>query len=339
MVVNGLNHCQDRFSDRHRNVPGPLRGFDARTGKGLVRGAGERHRAGWDITFSTPKTFGILWAAGTPQQRAVLERIQQEAIDQALQFMVSERLVEVRLGAGGRLRDVPADILVAKFSHFTSREGDPACHTHSVLLNLATHGTRVLTVEPKRTYGWQLVLGSWSGCKIWRLFFLLRRSEVRPANLASPRRSCSPEIAGNWRRCLLSSVRRQSVDWQRAASVVMAQGDSQAGLRTYAEHGSLDLIAGREAAQERVIEAWQEFRGSHGDDVLIVTRRNRDAVALNLIARDIMRQDGLVRGDDLKVRAVDRDDVPGLLLLAIGDKLRFGETLRQHRIRNGPAGL
>ena len=39
-------------------------GIDPRTGKGLVRGSGERHRAGWDITFSTPKTFGILWAAG-----------------------------------------------------------------------------------------------------------------------------------------------------------------------------------------------------------------------------------------------------------------------------------
>jgi conjugative relaxase-like TrwC/TraI family protein len=656
-------------------------GFDARTGKGLVRGAGERHRAGWDITFSTPKTFGILWAAGTPQQRAVLERIQQEAVDQALQFMVSERLVEVRLGAGGRLREAPADILVAKFPHFTSRQGDPACHTHSVLLNLATHGTRVLTVEPKRTYGWQLVLGSAfrtalsqklseiglvfrpagrdqfeiAGIPEAMITHFSKRSqqikacvgcdasaaEKEIANLSTrrskatvptemeleerwkrefatfdidpwtaaleaaraPRPQRSPEIIpdfdppeipgntcvalaastvlrtesvltrkallhrsfveaalhghsietvyneiakleaaeklfrldqdqvgqhwttpaiaaeeakllrlvaervpGSWfkseaaeaalsaaphlseeqrhairlatstdpvclleagagtgkttlikgvvdaarrsgleviglapswvaadelscsagieavaiarfrhelasgqrsipnantviivdeagmvgtrdmaaifeaatigatpgelnrspkillsgdrrqlasvsggsalkavsdiigRKATLSRVRRQSVDWQRAASVVMAQGDSQAGLRTYAEHGSLDLIAGREAAQERAIEAWKEFRRSHGDDVLIVTRRNRDAVALNLIARDILRLDGLVRGEDLKVRAVDRDDVPGPFLLAIGDKLRFGETLRQHRIRNGTRG-
>ncbi|WP_354257760.1 MobF family relaxase [Bradyrhizobium sp. F1.13.3] len=656
-------------------------GVDPRTGKPLVRGAGQQHRAGWDITFSTPKTFGILWAAGTPQQRAVLERIQQEAVDQALQFMVSERLVEVRLGAGGRSREAPADISVAKFPHFTSREGDPACHTHSVLLNLASHGKRVLTVEPKRTYRWQLVLGSAFrtalaqklceiGCALrpagrdqfeiagipeamikhfsrrsqqikacvgndasaaekeianlstrrskvtvptemeleerWKREFatfdidpwtavleagraprlqqspeitpdfdppeipgitcvataastllrtesvltrkaLLHRSFVEAAlhghsietvyneiaNLeaaeklvrldqsqagqhwttpaiaaeeakllrlvaqrvpgswfkseaveaalsAAPRLSeeqrqairlaastdpvCLLEagagtgkttlikgavdaarrsdlkvigLAPSWvaadelscsagieavaiarfrhelasgqrsipdantviivdeagmvgtrdmaaifeaatigsspgelnrspkillsgdrrqlasvgggsamkavsdiigRKATLSRVLRQSVDWQRAASVVMAQGDSQAGLRTYAEHGSLDLIAGRKAALERAIEAWQEFRRSHGDDVLIVTRRNRDAVALNLIARDILRQDGQIRGDDLRVRAVDRDDVPGPFLLAIGDKLRFGETLRQHGIRNGTRG-
>ena len=116
---------------------GTCAGVNPRTGKGLVRGSGERHRAGWDITFSSPKTFGILWAAGSPEQRAVLETMQQEAVDLALQFLVDERLVEVRQGAGGHLRELPADILIAKFPHFTTREGDPACHTHCVLLNAA----------------------------------------------------------------------------------------------------------------------------------------------------------------------------------------------------------
>jgi conjugative relaxase-like TrwC/TraI family protein len=663
-------------------------GLDPRTGKNLVRGAGARHRAGWDITFSTPKTFGILWAAGDASQRAVLERIQQEAVDQALAFVVDERLVEVRLGAGGRLREAPADIVVAKFPHFTSREGDPACHTHSVLLNLArsADGKKVLTVEPKRIYGWQLVLGSAFRTalsqKLSELGFALRpagrdqfeiagipeemiehfskrskqiearvgrdasAAEKEVANLSTrrskatvpteqeleerwkqelasfgidpwatvleagraPRPRLTPEVshdfdlpeipgntsvalassailrtesvltrkallhrsfveaamqgqsieavyteisaleaaeklvrldqhsqeagqhwttpailsgevkllrlvqervAGSWfkpeaveaalsaapyltgeqrlavrhatspdptcvlesgagtgkttlircvvdagrrsgtglefiglapswiaadeltrstgieaiaiarfrhelatgqrpapgpntliivdeagmvgmrdmaaifaaaasigtttsdplrcakillsgdrrqlasvsggsvlkivsdsieRKATMSGVRRQSVEWQRAASIVMAQGDSQAGLRAYAEHGGIDLIAGSEAAQARTIRAWQEFRHSHGDEVLIITRRNRDAVALNLIARKILREEGAIRGDDLKFLAIDRDGTPGLLLLAIGDHVRFGETLHQHRIRNGTQG-
>jgi len=137
-------------------------GFNPQTGKRLVRGAGERHRAGWDVTFSTPKSFGILWAAGTAEQRLVLERIQQDAVDQALEFAADEGLIQVRLGAGGHLQEVPADIVVAKFPHFTSREGDPACHTHCVLLNVArsASGNKYLTVEPRRAYEWQLVLGS-----------------------------------------------------------------------------------------------------------------------------------------------------------------------------------
>jgi ATP-dependent exoDNAse (exonuclease V) alpha subunit len=91
------------------------------------------------------------------------------------------------------------------------------------------------------------------------------------------------------RKATLTGVRRQTVDWQRAASVAMAQGDSEAGLRVYAEHGRIDLIAGREAAQARTIEAWRDLRRTYGDDVLVVTRRNRDAVALNLLARNILR--------------------------------------------------
>ena len=111
-------------------------GIDPRTGKGLVRGSGDSHRAGWDITFSAPKTFSILWMAGTAEQRAMLEHIQQEAVDEALRFIVDERLVEVRLGAGGSRRERPTDVIVARFPHFTSREGDAACHVHCVIQNV-----------------------------------------------------------------------------------------------------------------------------------------------------------------------------------------------------------
>ena len=660
-------------------------GIDPRTGKGLVRGAGERHRVGWDITFSTPKSFGILWAAGTVEQRAVLEKIQNDAVDQALKFIIDEGLVEVRLGAGGRVREAPAEIMVAKFPHFTSREGDPACHVHSVLLNVAlfAHGkSKYLTVEPRKAYDWQLVLGSafraalsarlaadlgfsvrpaghgqfeiagvpeemiehfskrarqikartgpgasaaekevaalatrrgkasvptgaelekrwkkelaafeidpwkvalergrnprrqqtieidydlnppeiagdtsvalaastilrtesvltrkgllhrsfveaslrgqaiktvyaeisdleaagklvrldqnevgqhWTTAAIAaeeaRLLRLVQerqrgswfrpeaveavletspylsgeqRQAVRHATSSEPtcileagagtgkttlirgvvdaaRKSglrtiglapshvaadelarsagieamviarfrheiatgqrsvpdantliiideagmvgvrdmaaifeaatirtaagapaCSPKVllSGDRRQlasvsggsalravsdviersATLTGVRRQTVDWQRAASVAMAQGDSEAGLRVYAEHGRIDLIAGREAAQARTIEAWRNLRQAYGDDVIIVTRRNRDAVALNLGARNILRNEGLIRGDEITLQSVDRDGERTTLPVAIGDRVRFGETLHQHTIRNGTRG-
>jgi ATP-dependent exoDNAse (exonuclease V) alpha subunit len=118
----------------------------------------------------------------------------------------------------------------------------------------------------------------------------------------------------------------------------MAQGDSEAGLRAYAEHGRIDEVAGREAAQARAIQAWRDLRQSHGDDVIVVTRRNRDAVALNLVARKVLREEGLINGPDLDPVVIDRDGVLGPLPLATGDLVRFGETLPQHRIRNGTRG-
>ena len=95
-------------------------------------------------------------------------------------------------------------------------------------------------------------------------------------------------------------VRRQTVDWQRAASITMAQGNSEAGLRAYAEHGRIDLVAGREAALALAIQAWRDLRQSHGDDVIVVTRRNRDAAELNLAAREVLRAEGFIHGKDVK---------------------------------------
>jgi ATP-dependent exoDNAse (exonuclease V) alpha subunit len=140
------------------------------------------------------------------------------------------------------------------------------------------------------------------------------------------------------RRSTLTGVRRQTIDWQRAASVAMAEGDSEAGLRAYAEHDRVKMVAGREAAQAHTIKAWQDLRQTHGDDVLVVTRRNRDAASLNLAAREVLREEGLIEGKDVSLAAIDRDSCLAQLPIARGDRIRFGETLHQHGIRNGTRG-
>lgn len=100
-------------------------GMDPKTGKPLVRGSGPGHRAGWDVTFSAPKSLSLLWMAGNQSQRAMLHELHRSAVQDALNFLVEERLVEVRLGQGGYIREAAADVIVGRFDHFTSREGDP----------------------------------------------------------------------------------------------------------------------------------------------------------------------------------------------------------------------
>ncbi|MET4715934.1 conjugative relaxase-like TrwC/TraI family protein [Bradyrhizobium japonicum] len=678
VVRNGSSIEKETFRDL-------CAGIDPRTGKSLVRGAGERHRAGWDITFSTPKSFGILWAAGSPEQRAILEAIQGDAVDQALQMVADERLIEVRLGAGGRLREAPSDIMVAKFPHFTSREGDPACHTHCVLLNSARSSSdpkKYLTIEPRQVYAWQVVLGAafrttlseklvamgfsvraagrdqfeiagisdalieqfskrsrqikavvrgdasaaekevaalatrgdkasvptgdelerrwrqelaafgidpWSAAlaagrklgphrgalrdyefdppevpgdtpvalaasEIFRTESVATRKELlqralaeaslqgggiesvyaglaehaasgklvrldrdalpqhwttaglaaeeatllrlagerqrgswfKPAaieaalkhasilseeqhdairevtskdptcvleagagtgkttlakvvvdaakrsglttvglapswvaadelsrstgieaiaiarfrheidagkrrppdsktlvivdeagmvgmrDMAAIFKACAGHVPSNAlgdgsakillcgdrrqlasvaggsalraiadtieRSSTLRGVRRQAVDWQRAASVAMAQGDSEAGLRAYAEEDRIEMVAGREAAEALAIKTWQDLRRLHGDDVIVVTRRNRDAVSLNLAAREILREERKIQGPDIVLPAIDRDGEIVQLPLAMGDRIRFSETLPRHEVRNGTRG-
>jgi hypothetical protein len=138
----------------------------------------------------------------------------------------------------------------------------------------------------------------------------------------------------------LGEVRRQAQPWQRAASVLMARGEVEDGLRAYGRHGRIALVAGAVQARERVIALWTEARGRHGDgEVIIATRQNRDAAALNDAARQVLRREGKLTGDDVAVQVRDRDDHAGRLALAVGDRLRFGEGLSQHLIRNGTRGV
>ncbi|UIY45705.1 MobF family relaxase [Methylobacterium radiotolerans] len=141
------------------------------------------------------------------------------------------------------------------------------------------------------------------------------------------------EVVG--RSAVLGEVRRQTVAWQRAASVVMARGDAEAGLRAYAAEGQVELVAGAEAAQARVIATWTEQRVSYGDDVLIVTRRNADAATLNARARAALRAEGRLGPDLIAPPARDREDRLVPLALALGDTLRFGESLPHLGLRNG----
>ncbi|MFX7941978.1 relaxase domain-containing protein, partial [Acinetobacter baumannii] len=73
-------------------------------------------------------------------------------------------------GAGGTEQHRPHDLIVGRFDHYTTREGDPNIHTHCVFINVAgapenagagryksrTH----LTIEPERLYAVQLGVGA-----------------------------------------------------------------------------------------------------------------------------------------------------------------------------------
>lgn len=670
IVRHGAAVHRDTFRDLCAGIhPG--------TGQPLVRGAGEGHQAGLDITQSAPKSVSVLWAAGTPEQRAAIEAAHREAVDDALTFLIDEELVAVRVGAGGSERLKPSDVIVAQFHHFTSRGGDPQIHTHNVLMNVAgsprtsdRYRSAHLTTETSRVFDYKLVLGAaYRASLAWRLAplgfstrpagqnqleiggipepvlaafskrsqaieshagpnataaqraiatlatrgskealptgpeleqrwrdelaalaaepwamaatlahdearedqrrrmrdldppevpgdgpvargasslfrhenvldrkallerslveaslqgrnieavrselaeleadgnliwlsdarlderwttpalaaaeaALLRASDrmderewVRPKALEQALASASHlseeqreavrhatgrdgvsvieagagtgkttlsvalvdaarlsgmkviGLAPSWvaadelstatkidafaiakwrhdqaqgesppldsatmiivdevgmagtrdlsavleaaqgagakvvlvgdraqlasvagasafravvdvvgRHATLREVRRQETPWQQAASVLMARGDVDAGLRAYARNARIELVAGQAAARSRVVECWREERTRYGGDVLILTRRNEDASELNKRAREVLRAEGELTGDEATLMAIDRTDKVRPLTLASGERIRFGETLSHLGIRNG----
>jgi Ti-type conjugative transfer relaxase TraA len=114
-----------------------FQGYDP-AGKALVQGAGERHAPGWDMPFSAPKSVSVLWGTADEATRKVIEEVHEKAVDAGLSFVREHSLAEAsRRGKNGLQREAPGDILLAKFTHGTSRDLDPQLHTHVLLVNVA----------------------------------------------------------------------------------------------------------------------------------------------------------------------------------------------------------
>jgi conjugative relaxase-like TrwC/TraI family protein len=117
---------------------GALGGLDPKTGDRLVQhgGRGRDHSAGWDMTFSAPKSVSVLWALSEGPDRRMVEQAHQSAVLAATAHL--ERTAAwARRGRAGTVREQTAGLLMAQFDHHTSRESDPQLHTHCFVFNLA----------------------------------------------------------------------------------------------------------------------------------------------------------------------------------------------------------
>src|SRR5450830_1000410 len=102
------------------------RGFLPVTGEPLVKGAGNGHVMGLDMTFSAPKDFSALFAGADASTRAALIECLQLSAKAGLAY--AEGAVVTRHGHGGRIKQVAEAAIACCYSHFSSRAGDPHAH-------------------------------------------------------------------------------------------------------------------------------------------------------------------------------------------------------------------
>jgi conjugative relaxase-like TrwC/TraI family protein len=108
--------------------------------RGEILNAGrvaEAHRvAGFDLTFSAPKSVSLLYGLSDPDVSRTVRAIHTDAVSQALGYL-ERRALRLRRGAGGEQRVEADGLVAAAFMHRTSRAGDPQLHTHVLVANVA----------------------------------------------------------------------------------------------------------------------------------------------------------------------------------------------------------
>jgi conjugative relaxase-like TrwC/TraI family protein len=113
-----------------------LAGRDPKTGARLLQANGKTHAAGWDMTFSAPKSVSVLWALAPEGDRRMIESAQRLAVRAAIKFLEPDAAI-TRRGKAGRIRERTDGLLIAAFDHHASRDLDPQLHTHAFIFNLA----------------------------------------------------------------------------------------------------------------------------------------------------------------------------------------------------------
>lgn len=136
-----------------------MQGFAPDDGRALVQNAGkENHRAGWDLTFSAPKSVSVAMATATPERRALIERAQAAAITRAMEYV--EQYAVARAGKGGEEKQ-HAQLLWAQWQHVTSRAQDPQLHTHVTVANCALgEDGKWRSLEPKEIFRAKMAAGA-----------------------------------------------------------------------------------------------------------------------------------------------------------------------------------
>ncbi|MCL2803076.1 MAG: relaxase domain-containing protein [Micrococcales bacterium] len=110
--------------------------------------------AGFDYTFSVPKSVSVLWGVADAGTQALIAQAHHDAVADVVGFMERE-VVATRTGVEARDGSiVQADvtgIVATGFDHYDSRAGDPQLHTHVVVANkvCAAHDGKWRSVDSR----------------------------------------------------------------------------------------------------------------------------------------------------------------------------------------------
>ena len=219
------------------------------------------HRAGWDATFSAPKSVSLTALVGGDER---IREAHRESVRVSLDEM--ENFVQARMG-GNRAPETTGNWVAAKFEHDSARPVNgyaaPQLHTHVVFFNMTeTESGEIRAIQPQEIYRTQqygtAVYQSELAHRLKDLGYEIERGK-----------NGAPEIKGYSTEYVeASSPRRQQIE-----NYLEQEGRSGAGPAQIAAHRTREdkLSLSREETLERH-RALAEGYGNQADRVVTEAR-------------------------------------------------------------------
>ena len=131
----------------------------------------------------------------------------------------------------------------------------------------------------------------------------------------------------------ITTIRRQSADWQRDVTRQLATGRTGEALAAYEQAGHVHAAETREQARADLVDRWDRERQARPDaSRIILTHTNDEVRALNEAARTRLRATQML-GQDVGL-VVER----GERVFAAGDRVMFLKNERSLAVKNGTLG-
>ncbi|MEL5990250.1 MobF family relaxase [Microbacterium phosphatis] len=90
--------------------------------------------AGFDLTFSPPKSVSAIWGVADASTQTLIAQAHHAAMRDTI-ALLEERVAATRVGAGGIGQMPIVGVIATAFDHYDSRAADPQLHTHVVISN------------------------------------------------------------------------------------------------------------------------------------------------------------------------------------------------------------
>ena len=219
-------------------------------GKRLVQQSESTRCAGWDLTFSAPKSVSVAWSQSDPDTAREIREAQQEAVETALEY-IEQECGYTRRGKGGRIVE-KAKCIFSTFEHGTSRAEQPQLHTHALMINTCVRqdGTTG-TLKTEKLYDHKMTAGA-----IYRAELAAQLQQRLGVDII--RDGFSFKVAGvQDELCEHFSARRKEIEQaleEKGVSGAIASSIATLTTRTSKHHVS----------RAKLIESWKETGIDYG---------------------------------------------------------------------------
>jgi conjugative relaxase-like TrwC/TraI family protein len=289
------------------------------------------HRAGWDATFSAPKSVSLTALVGGDVR---VREAHREAVAVALKEL--ESYTQARIG-GNRLPETTSGFVAAKFEHDTARPVDgyvaPQLHTHAVIFNITERDNgETRAIQPQSLFASQQFATA-----IYQSELTYRLRQLGYEITAG--RSGAPEIKGYTQEYLDASSPRS----QQIRDYLERVGKNGKEAAEIAAHSTRDRKEPHSTAE--VMAAHRRLARQFGNQAEAVVRgaqdrlhRQQNAVSSDHIKERVSESVTFARDRNFEREAVvdERILVRDALRRGMGD-VTFSQVRNQlqHRTANG----